>query len=66
LQKINPAALLGEASDWQILLKKSFSPDKRKVLGPLMRFARGDVRDHIISGKNNHRPAYRRHGALQR
>jgi hypothetical protein len=49
-----------------IVLKKSFSPDKRKFLGPLMRFARGDVRDHIISGKDDHRPAYRRYGALQR
>jgi len=35
----------------QILLKKSLSPDKRKFLGPLMRFAHEDVRDHIISGK---------------
>jgi len=31
-----------------------------------MRFARGDVRDHIISRKNDHGPAYRRYGPLQR
>jgi hypothetical protein len=48
------------------MLQKSFSPDKRKFLGPLMVFARGDVRDHIISVKNDHRPAYRRYEALQR
>jgi hypothetical protein len=24
---------------WQIVLKKSFSPDERNFLGPLMRFA---------------------------
>jgi hypothetical protein len=28
--------------DPPIVLKKSFSPDGRKFLGPLMRFARGD------------------------
>jgi hypothetical protein len=49
-----------------MVLKKPFSPDKRKFLGPLMRFARGDLRDHIISGKNDHRLAYRRYEALQR
>ena len=48
-----------------IVLKKSFSPAKRKILRPLMRFARGDVRDHIISVKEDHRPAYRRYEALQ-
>ena len=31
-----------------------------------MRFARGDVRAHIISRKNDHGPAYRRDGPLQR
>jgi hypothetical protein len=40
-----------------ILLKKSFSADERNVLGPLMRFARGDVRDHIVSQKNDHEPS---------
>ena len=32
---------------WQILLQKSFWGDERKFLEPLMRFAHGDVRDHI-------------------
>jgi hypothetical protein len=31
------------------VLKKSFSGDERNFLGPLMRFASGDVRDHIVS-----------------
>jgi hypothetical protein len=43
-----------------IVLKKSFLGDERNFLGPLMRFARGDVRDHIVSQKNSHRPSYRR------
>jgi hypothetical protein len=30
-----------------ILLQKSFWGVERKFLEPLMRFARGDVRDHI-------------------
>jgi hypothetical protein len=51
---------------WQILLQKSFSPDARNFLGPLMRFARGDVGDLIISSKNHHRLSYRRYGAFQR
>jgi hypothetical protein len=37
-----------------IVLKKSFSGDERNFLGPLMRFARGDVRDQIVSHKNDH------------
>jgi hypothetical protein len=39
-----------------ILLKKSFWEGERKFLGPLMRFARGDVRDHIVSSKIDHGP----------
>jgi hypothetical protein len=31
------------------VLKKSFLADERNFFGPLMRFARGDVRDHIVS-----------------
>jgi hypothetical protein len=31
-----------------ILLQKSFWGGERKFLDPLMRFARGDVRDHIV------------------
>ena len=30
-----------------------------------MRFARGDMRDHIVSCKNGHRASYRRYGVLQ-
>jgi hypothetical protein len=41
------------------MLKKSFLGDQRNFLRPLMRFARGDVRDHIASHKSNHRPLYR-------
>jgi hypothetical protein len=49
----------GEVCSWQILLQKSFSPDARNFLGPLMRSARGDVRAHIILHKNDHGPSYR-------
>src|ERR1700681_295154 len=37
---------------WQILLQKSFWGGERKFLEPLMRFTRGDVRDHIVSSKS--------------
>jgi hypothetical protein len=37
-----------------ILLQKSFWGDARKFLEPLMRFTRGDVRDHIVSSKIDH------------
>ena len=49
----------GEVTYWQILLK-SFWGD-----GPLMRFARGDMRDHIVSRKNDHGASYGRYGVLQ-
>ena len=29
-----------------------------------MRFARGDMRDHIVSHKNDHGASYRRYGVL--
>jgi hypothetical protein len=48
-----------------IVLKKSFLGDERNFLGPLIRFARGDVRVHV-SHKNDHGPSYRRYRALQR
>jgi len=51
---------------WQIVLQKSFSHDERNFLGPLMRFARGNVRDHIAYQKNGHGASYRRYRALQR
>jgi hypothetical protein len=47
-------------------LKKSFSVGGRNFLAPLVRFARGDVRDHIVSHKNDHQPSYPRYRALQR
>ncbi len=37
-----------------IVLKKSFLTNDRKFLGPLMRFVRGDVRDHIVTPKIDH------------
>jgi hypothetical protein len=39
-----------------ILLQKSFWGGEGKFLQPLMRFARGDVRDHIVSFKIDHGP----------
>jgi hypothetical protein len=47
-----------DVASWQILLQKSFWAGERKFLEPLMRFARGDVRDHIVSYQNDHRPSY--------
>jgi hypothetical protein len=47
-----------------IVLKKSFWGDERKFLEPLMRFARGDLRDHIVSHKNDHGASYRCYGVL--
>jgi hypothetical protein len=41
---------------WRILLQKSFWGGEGKFLQPLMRFARGDVRDHIVSFKIDHGP----------
>jgi hypothetical protein len=41
---------------WQILLRKSFWGGERKFLEPLMRFMRGNVRDHIVSSKIDHEP----------
>jgi hypothetical protein len=37
-----------------IVLKKSFLGDDQKFSGLLMRFARGGMRDHIVSHKNDH------------
>jgi hypothetical protein len=46
----------GDFRFWQILLQKSFRGGERKFLEPLMRLARGDVRDHIASSKIDHGP----------
>ena len=51
---------------WQIVLKKSFSPDQRNFLGPLMRFAPGDVRGHIVLLKNDYGASYTRYKVLRR
>jgi hypothetical protein len=46
-------------------LQKSFWGDDRNFSGPLMRFTRGDMRDQIVSCKNDHGASYRRYGVLQ-
>ena len=54
--------------EWPLLadsVEKVFLGDERNFLGPLMRFVRGDVRDHIVSHKSDHGPSYQRYGALQ-
>jgi hypothetical protein len=38
-----------------ILLQKSFWSEEQKFLEPLMRFTRGDVRDHIVFIQNRPR-----------
>jgi hypothetical protein len=48
---------VSDVADWQILLQKPFWGDERKFLEPLMRFAGGDVRDHIVSSKIDHGPS---------
>src|SRR6478736_3850903 len=49
----------------RIVLQKSFWGDDKNFSGPLMRFARGDMRDHIVSHKNDHGASYGRYGVLQ-
>jgi len=51
---------------WPILLKKYFGGGERNFLEPLIRFVCSDVRDHGLSQKNDHGPAYWRYGARQR
>ena len=53
LQIINPAC-----TKVPILLQKSFWGDKQNFLEPLMRFASGDVRDHIVSSKIDQGPPW--------
>jgi hypothetical protein len=48
-----------------MLSKKSFLIDRRNFSGPLARSARRDVRDHIVSHKNDHGPRDRSYRALQ-
>jgi hypothetical protein len=49
-----------------VVLQKSFLAGDGNFLEPLMRFARGDVRVHIGSHKNDHGPPYPSYRALQR
>jgi len=49
-----------------MLSKKSFGGNKRNFLKLLMRLVRSDVRDHIVSQKNDHEPSYRHYRASQR
>jgi hypothetical protein len=48
------------------MLKKSILTDERFFLGPLVRCLCGDVRDHIVSHRNDHRPPYRSYRGSQR
>jgi hypothetical protein len=41
---------------WPMLLQKSFWGGDRKFLQPLIPFALGDVRDHVVSFRIDHRP----------
>ena len=50
---------------WHIPLQKSFRGDERNFLELLMRFVHSDVRDHIVSLKNDHGTSYRRYRASQ-
>src|SRR5260370_37253148 len=43
-----------------IVWQKYFWGDERNFLEPLMRFTRGDMRDHIDSSKIDHGPSWRR------
>ncbi len=45
---------------------KVFWGDDQNFSGPLMPFARGDMRDHIVSHKNDHGASYGRYAVLQR
>ena len=53
------------------IVAKAFLGGERKILEPLMRFVRGDVRDHIVSSKSTrdlHSGVEKRHsgGGVQR
>jgi hypothetical protein len=46
-------------------VEKVFWGDDQNFSGLLMRFARGDMRDHIVSHKNDHGASYERYRVLQ-
>jgi hypothetical protein len=54
--RIAPGLTARDICYWQILLQKSFRGGDRKFLKPLMRFTRGEVRDHIVSSEIGHAP----------
>jgi len=65
----------GQITNWSMrkkvgfgsmLSKKSLGGNKRNFLKLLMRFVRSDVRDHIVSQKNDHGPSYRHYKASLR
>jgi hypothetical protein len=48
-----------------IVLQKPFWGGDQNFSGPLMPFARGDMRDHIVLHKNDHGASYGRYAVLQ-
>jgi hypothetical protein len=50
---------------WPIVLQKSFWGGDQNFSGPLMPFARGDMRDHLALHKNDHGASYGRYAVLQ-
>ncbi len=56
---------VSDVASWPIVLKKSSWGDDQNFSGLLMRFARGDMRDHIVSHKNDHGASYECYGVLQ-
>jgi hypothetical protein len=52
-----PAGRPTSGTTLPIVLKKSFWDDDQNFPGPVMRFARGDMTNHIVSRKNDHGPS---------
>jgi hypothetical protein len=67
-QVLNNSQRLIASNDrsWRIVLKKSFWGDDQNFLGPLMRFSRGDMKDHIVSHQIDQGRSYRPYRALLR
>ena len=49
-----------------MLSKKSFLADEQNFSAPLVGPMLGDVRDHVKSQQNDHRPSYMPHRGLRR
>jgi len=58
--------LLRHVRNVPIVLKKSFLTGAGNFSEPLKRFVRRDVRDHVVTHKNDHGPSYQRQKSLQR